>query len=812
MIGETISHYRILEQIGEGGMGRVYKAEDTRLHRLVAIKMLLDEESDNEEARARFLREARAASAVNHPNIATIYEIDEIEHSGERIFFIAMEYVAGRPLREMREELLGSGSVDRMLEIMEQISEALAAAHAHGIVHRDIKPANIVIDSEGRAKILDFGIAKFTPPTLSQVTEALGSTETLFTTPGAIIGTFNYMSPEQASGAEVDHRSDIFSLGVLFYEMLCGVHPFGSGSVFTVVSAILYAEPPPLVSANPAVTPELERIIRRMMQKDPALRYQSLRDVCFDLDAIRHGASDLLDASTYREAGEDSTDGRNRRKLAPMRSEEANRSVAVVSFVNITGREEDDWLGPGIAETVTSDLKSIEGLTVIGRERVYDALRRLNLGEQESLDEKVATQVGREIGARWMICGGYQRFGEMLRVTARTVSVETGEILKTVKVDGKMEDVFELQDKVVYQFLRDLDLSLLQGERERIARHETNIIAAYEIFSRGLPEMFAGSHASVERAVECFERALEIDPDYTIARVTLGYALALEAEYLYQPTLYARAVGQLREAIVRSPEMVEAWVALSLTLVSMGQFEEAIAAGMRARDLGPDDHRTHFALGRALFIGKGDLAAAAIEFERSLALDPESGWAALQLAHCCAYLGKYRRGEEAAQLATRAQERLSLRHDGMRIIGAFAQLGHIRALEGRYDEAVADYERELAWIEMSDHALRDRTNLETLARLASALWRKGDHERARVEYERAHLGFAARHAAGIDIPMTRYAIACAAAVLGEQEKALEHLAKAVQSRSAFMISRARAEKDFESLRGDERFKALIGES
>lgn len=805
MIGETISHYRILERIGEGGMGQVFKAEDTRLQRIVALKMLLDEENDNEEARARFLREARAASAVNHPNIATIYEINEVERDGVVVAFIVMEYVAGHTLRD----LVGTLDLDRVLEVMQQIAEALAAAHQQGIVHRDIKPANILIDGDGRPKILDFGIAKYSPPLLSETTEAINRTETLFTTPGAVIGTYNYMSPEQASGGEVDLRSDIFSLGLVCYELLSGVHPFGAGSVISIISAILYAEPPPLCSACRQATPELERLVHRMIQKDRALRYQSLREVCFDIDAIRHGALHLLDASTYREAAEDSMQRDKRVASPPLRREGAGRSVAVINFSNITGREEDAWLGTGIAETMTSDLKNVEGLTVIGRERVYDALRRLNLVDEDAMAQKAATQIGREIGARWIISGGYQRFGEMLRITARTIEIGTGEVIKTVKVDGRMDEVFELQDKVVYQFLRDLDLSLLHRERERIARRETEILGAYEAFSRGIPELFSGSHAGVERAMEHFEQALGIDSSYTIARVALGYALALEAEFLHQPALYGRAIGHLREGLARMPELVEGWVGLALTLVAMGQFDEALAAAQRAGELAPEDHTAHLALGRVFFLGQGDFASAAEEFERALAIDPTSGWAALQLAHCCAYLGDYGRGEAVARQAIESQERNQSGQDGVRIVGAWTQLGQLCALQGRDNEAIAAFDEELTRLETSDHVMRDRTRIEALSRLASSCRRRGDLERARDSYQRANIGFAARQAAGVDVPFTRYYVACAAAAMGDLETAFDYLAKAIASRPAFMRARAKAELDFADLKGDERFEALL---
>src|SRR5215813_11274491 len=297
MIGETISHYRIIKRLGSGGMGEVYQAEDTRLRRPVALKMMLDDGDHSAQARTRFLREAQASSALNHPNIVTIYEIDEVERNGERYSFIVMEYVEGRTLKE----IAGECSVEEAVDITMQIADALAQAHERGIVHRDVKPSNVIVTGQNRVKVLDFGVAKFDLlPLEDGETASLFSTEFVKTTPGAVIGTFAYMSPEQALAKDVDHRSDIFSLGVVAYELVAGHPAFTGSSSLAVVDAILHSDPPPMARFNLQAPPELEAIVRRMLEKSPELRYQSLRDVRADLDALkREIMTQLLPGSIY---------------------------------------------------------------------------------------------------------------------------------------------------------------------------------------------------------------------------------------------------------------------------------------------------------------------------------------------------------------------------------------------------------------------------------------------------------------------------------------------------------------------------------
>lgn len=811
MIGEIISHYKILERLGAGGMGEVYKAEDLRLHRLVALKMLLEmdgrDEEQRKQMRARFLREAQAASALNHPNIATIYEIDEITRGGERYSFIAMEFVPGHTLKQAAQNL----TIPQTLDIVLQIAGALAEAHDRGIVHRDIKPSNVILGEHHRIKLLDFGVAKFNPlPSTDSDTASLYQTDLMKTSPGMVLGTFAYMSPEQALGKDVDHRSDMFSLGVMFYELLAGRLPFNGSSMLATIDAILHSDPLPVSKFNPQVTADLERIIHWMLEKEPGRRYQAMNDLVNDLEAARKGIP--LPTFTY-----ETNVGYATQQLSGVvpgtrtLGSRVGKSVAVMSFNNITKNPADDWMGSGIAETVTADLKKIEGITVIGRERVYETLRRWGVAQNADVDTTLATSVGREVGARWILTGGYQKISEMLRITARVVEVETGEVFRTVKIDGSMKDIFDLQDKIVYELSQGLDLSLRSGEREYIEQKETDVIEAYEAYCKAEEKIMIGSRQALEEAIELLKHAIRLDLNYAHAYAGLGYAYTLKGQFLTIPSFFDEAVELFQKAIEMQPMMADGYSGLGMAFIAMGRDDDAIGALRRAMSFAPQDARVHSALGRAYAIGKGMFREALPEYEQALKINPESGWAAQQIALTSAYLGEYERGIEAARLAIKAQEQSVSGHEGVQLIGSYGRLAHLYILQGKYDDAVAECYRELIFLRNSTHALKERTLIETNQKLVSAYMRQDNPADALNAYEQLTRGFEARLAAGADDPFTRYYVACAAAMMGEKEKALEHLRIAIEGRRNFNAARARVEIDFESLRGDAEFQALVAD-
>ena len=491
MTGRTVHHYRVGECLGAGGMGEVYKAEDVRLGRFVALKFLPASYQYDNDRRDRFFREARAASALRSPNIAAIYDIGEHEDTA----YIVMEYVEG----DLLSRRLASGplAVPDMLDITMQIADALDEAHSQGIVHRDIKSSNVMITERGLVKVLDFGLAKVlsVPGARSnddsnEPTVRLGQETAL----GVVVGTVAYMSPEQALGRAVDHRSDLFSLGVVGYEMITARLPFEGDSSTEVIDRLVHQEPAAVARFNYGAPYELERILRKALQKDPNSRYQSAREMFIDLRNLRRE----LDSGA-RTAGVNSYPTSEYQPTAMLPDSAAlatgaiehpklENAVAIMTFTNITREPADDWIGSGIAETVTADLKNVRGLSVIGRERIFELLKHLGNEGAEDFDETFAIDVGRRLGAAWLIGGGYQRVGEMLRITARFIDVKTGVVVKTVKIDGKISEIFNLQDRIVYELSQGLNLELGTSEITEIEREETQSVEAYENFSRGHDE------------------------------------------------------------------------------------------------------------------------------------------------------------------------------------------------------------------------------------------------------------------------------------------------------------------------------------
>jgi len=517
-----------------------------------------------------------------------------------------------------------------------------------------------------------------------------------------------------------------------------------------------------------------------MLAKDREQRYQSLRELGRDLDGIGGAASRL--------------------GLAP-----AAPVVAVMSLTNITKSPEDDWLGTGIAETVTADLKCVDGLTVVGRERVWEAVRKMgSVGAPD--DEAQAMRAARELGARWVVTGGYQRLGDIVRVTARVTEVETGTVVHTAKVDGGIGQIFDLQDRLVSELSSGLRLRLTPRAR---GAEETHVVEAYEAFAKGMLNLRIESYEALDRAVLFFERAVALDPGYARAHLQLGSTWDVKAAYLMTPELHERAIESFRRAIELAPDLVVAWKELGSALTSLGREEEGIEAVQRALALDPADAPSHGALARAFFIGRADFDRAAAEYETVLRLNPQAGWSALQLSHCAALRRDFARGEAAARLAVVLQEKMQSGRDGVVIVGSYMRLGHLAALQGRHREALEHLERERRFLESGDHALRSRTTIELHQRIGSAHLHLGEHEEARAAFQIALSLFEERLRLGADDPYTRFYVAGIHALRGEPEQALSSLGRAVRGRRRFNVARARIEPEFASLREDPRFQEMV---
>jgi serine/threonine protein kinase/tetratricopeptide (TPR) repeat protein len=786
-IGTTVQHYRIDERLGAGGMGEVYRGEDIRLGRQVALKFLSPDLKADPESRARLLNEARAASMLRSPNIAVTYDIGEASGSD----FIVMEYVEGELLSSRVAR--GPLPLREVVEIGLQVTDALDEAHARGIVHRDVKSANLMRTGRGLVKVLDFGLAKFVK---THASEATAITQPQVTVAGMVVGTVSYMAPEQALGRAVDHRSDLFSLGVVLFELSTGRIPFIGGSPTEIIDRILHEIPPPPSRFVQSIVPSFDAVIGRALEKSPTFRYQSARDLRQDLKQVAIELDTLPRATSGRLSSG-----------AHAASPVIERSVAVMTFANITREPSDDWIGTGIAETVSSDLKNIHGLTVIGRARVYDALRNLSSGGH--LDESLAIDIGRRLGATWVVVGGFQRLGELVRITANFVDIETGEVRRTVKVDGKIGEIFALQDKIVYELSQGLNLALRGTEIAGIERRETRSVEAYESYARGMMNLRLASRDSIERAIAAFEDAIAHDAEYAMAWAALGGAYSLKGSFLSIGDLVRKGVEMSRRAIQIDSNLADAHNWLGAGLLMLGQVDDAIEAINQAIRLEPDNGQAYQSLGRAYWVGKGDFAAAIPAFRKAIELNPEAGYSYLQLGLLLAWEGQYEEAEAVGRRAVELQDQYISGNAGLQVVGANTRLGYVFYLQGRYEEAIREYERGLSFVGSSDHALKERTTIELMVKIGAAYHRWGRAEEADRFFNRALKAFEQRVAKGADDPYTRYYIACMLALRGDMDRAFEELARVHASLPALTAARARRDPDLESLRGDPRFAPIL---
>jgi tetratricopeptide (TPR) repeat protein/TolB-like protein len=778
LIGHTLAHYRVVERLGSGGMGDVYRAEDLRLRRVVALKTLRPND-DSDGGTQRLLAEARAASALNHPHIGVVYEIGQGEHEGQSLDYIAMEFVEGTTLHAIMQK--GDLDLDTILDLFEQIADAIEEAERRGIVHRDLKPANVMVTPAGRVKVLDFGVAQRRASIVPSPDAPTRTAEVRELTTG-FVGTVPYAAPEQMTGRDADVRADLFSLGVMLYEAVTGQPPFRGDNAAQVLESVLTGDVPsfPDSSRDPRL-PALERLVRRMLARSRDDRLQTAVGLRQALAAIRTGEG-----------------------LSAEPANKTSNTVVVGGFVNISGSADDDWVGVGIAETLTADTGQLEGVTVIPRERISEILKTLRQQTGER-DDRLFLRAARQLEVCWLVSGGFQRAGDALRVTASLTDVVTGQIVRSVKVDGTLTAIFEVQDRLV----RELASSLRAVAMPASALPETEVISAYEAFSRGLLNRQGETFETLDRAVTLFERAVALDPSYARAHIELGVAYSTKGDYLSMPELHVRALQSLRRATELQPQSARAWRELGVELNILGQDAEGMPALRRALALDPEDATIYGAMGRALFINYARFRDAADWLQRALEKNPNAGWYWLQLAHCAALMRAFERGEAAAARGMALQEAFLSGREGLFIAGGYMRAGHLAALQGRHEEAVDHFQRELDFLVRTEHPLRQRILVELNTRLGASFLRLGESAKANAVFEVAIESFERRVRLGADDPFTRYYAASVHALLGDAERALAFLERALSQQRAFTATRAAIEPEFETLRNHPRFQLLI---
>jgi serine/threonine protein kinase/Tfp pilus assembly protein PilF len=731
MIDKTISHYKILEKLGEGGMGVVYKAQDTKLDRIVALKFLPKHLLCDNEAKTRFEHEAKAASALDHPNIATIYEIDEAE--GE--CFISMAYVEGKSIKELLKEK--NFTIEEILSIAIQIAEGLNSAHKKGIVHRDIKSDNLMLTDEGSVKIMDFGLAK--------LKGVPGLTKT-----GSTVGTLAYMSPEQAQGMELDQRSDIFSFGVVLYEMITGQLPFKGEHEAAIIYSILNEAPEPLEMYKANVPEGLQKVINKALEKNREIRYQQMDELRADLKKLPREIESPV------------------KKQLP--------SIAVLPFTNLSADKEQDYFCDGMAEEVINALSQIEDLRVVARTSAF-AFK----DKHEDIRE-----IGRKLNVENLLEGSVRKSGNRLRITAQLINVSDGYHLWSERFDRDLADVFAIQDEISLAIVDKLKVKLLGDEKKKLLKRYTQNLEAYDLYLKGRYHWNRRTPESLRKAMIYFEQVIQKDPNYALAYAGLAdcYSMLAQVYVLAPKEAFPKAKALAKKALEIDETLAEAHTSLAFVL-SIFDWDWANAGSeyRRAIELNPNYATAHQWFAKDL-VSIGRKSEAIQEVYKSLEIDPLSLIINLGAGYVYLDAGYEDKAIEQAEKILDMDPAFGFAH---------LLLAEVNQRRGKYDEAVQEYLKGLCFGEL----LSEQEVVILREAYASSGWTGYLRSLVEITQSRIERG-----------QVIYYEMARLYSLLDDTDKAIEYLEKAYEEHD-YNLSDLLMNDDFAKLYSNPRFVQLI---